>query len=37
MSNVDGLVEDGWEQVADTFRANFKEGKTAMWELAERA
>ena len=27
MSNVDGLVEDGWEQVADTFRANFKEGK----------
>ncbi|AGA28458.1 EstA family serine hydrolase [Singulisphaera acidiphila] len=27
MSNVDGLVEDGWGQVADTFRANFKEGK----------
>jgi CubicO group peptidase (beta-lactamase class C family) len=27
MSNVDGLVEGGWEQVADTFRANLKEGK----------
>ena len=27
MSNVDGLVEDGWERVADTFRANFKDGK----------
>ena len=27
MSDVDGVVENGWEQVADTFRANFKEGK----------
>lgn len=27
MSNVDGLVEQGWEPMADTFRANFKEGK----------
>ena len=27
MSDVNGVVEDGWEQVADTFRANFKEGK----------
>jgi CubicO group peptidase (beta-lactamase class C family) len=27
MTDVDGLVEDGWEQVADTFRANFKNGK----------
>ncbi|SIO66241.1 CubicO group peptidase, beta-lactamase class C family [Singulisphaera sp. GP187] len=27
MSDVNGVVEDGWEQVADTFRSNFKEGK----------
>lgn len=27
MSDVNGVVENGWEQVADTFRANFKEGK----------
>ena len=27
MSDVNGLVEKGWERVADTFRANFKEGK----------
>ena len=27
MSDVNGVVEHGWEQVADTFRANFKEGK----------
>ncbi|UFX45363.1 beta-lactamase family protein [Bradyrhizobium sp. 41S5] len=27
MSDVNGVVEHGWERVADTFRANFKEGK----------
>jgi CubicO group peptidase (beta-lactamase class C family) len=27
MDGVDGLVEKGWERVADTFRANFQEGK----------
>jgi CubicO group peptidase (beta-lactamase class C family) len=27
MSDVNGVVEKGWERVADTFRANFKEGK----------
>lgn len=27
MSDINGVVENGWEQVADTFRANFKEGK----------
>ncbi|OKO78816.1 beta-lactamase [Bradyrhizobium sp. AS23.2] len=27
MSDVNGVVENGWEQVADTFRANFKEEK----------
>lgn len=27
MSDVNGVVENGWEQVADVFRANFKEGK----------
>ncbi|PRD50044.1 serine hydrolase domain-containing protein [Phyllobacterium myrsinacearum] len=27
MRNIDGVVENGWELVADTFRANFREGK----------
>ncbi|WNG38008.1 beta-lactamase family protein [Archangium violaceum] len=27
MSDIKGLVEQGWERVADTFRANFKEGR----------
>jgi len=27
MSDINGFVQNGWEQVADTFRANFKEGK----------
>lgn len=27
MSDINGGVENGWEQVADAFRANFKEGK----------
>nr|AOS95214.1 beta-lactamase class C [uncultured bacterium] len=27
MSDVNGVVKAGWEEVADTFRANFKKGK----------
>jgi len=27
MSEINGVVEKGWERVADTFRANFKAGK----------
>lgn len=36
MSDVNGVVKGGWEQVADTFRANFKEGKDlgAAFELS---
>jgi CubicO group peptidase (beta-lactamase class C family) len=27
MSDVNGVVKAGWEEVADTFCANFKKGK----------
>lgn len=27
MSDINGVVENGWEQVADTFRAHFRDGR----------